>query len=182
MAYLKDMRAVLTLFCLSVVTVVSGQFIPEPTEYNPDSNGDQFISVYDLQSLLAVYGSGFLASDSVQIQSIEFLTPQEGDTLEIDESSDIVYVTAYHPFGNQFLVLPQGDGWKSMIVFFTGDYSLGDFWSQVELLKYNDGTSIECDEPFCRQGGVPIRSKERRHMILIRGHDGIWSVPKSFEL
>ena len=90
MAYLKDMRAVLTLFCLSVVTVVSGQFIPEPTEYNPDSNGDQFISVYDLQSLLAVYGSGFLTSDSVQIQSIEFLTPQEGDTLEIDESSDIV--------------------------------------------------------------------------------------------
>ena len=35
-----------------------------------------------------------------------------------------------------------------MIVFFTGDYFLGDSWSQVELLKYNDGTSTECDEPF----------------------------------
>ena len=50
-----------------------------------------------------------------------------------------------------------------MIVFFTGDYSLGDFWSQVELLKYNDGTSIECDEPFCRQGGSDSFQRTSAH-------------------
>ena len=130
--YLLVMRQVCLFLLSCYVGTLFGQFIPQPSEYNPDENSDGFISVVDLQGLLALYGNPFFSPDSLEIVTLQldstngvnypfiegFVYGDQSTWVipEIPEEADIVYFDIdNHPWWNDdleiFVDCPSSNKW-----------------------------------------------------------------------
>ena len=152
-----------------------GQFIPQPMGYNPDENGDAFISVTDLQGMLALYGNAFDNGDSLVISSINFPEDyQPWDGVDptgydhrpyfIDEQTDILYVHQVEDQGCRFY-LPQGPGYRVVQIFL----SCSEFaqWD-VRVCGTNEISSLMYG------GNIVVGENKPVVLTLVRGHNGIW--------
>ncbi|MDA0907738.1 MAG: hypothetical protein O3B44_06200 [Bacteroidetes bacterium] len=112
------MKHLLTIISCFVVLSMSAQFIPQPNAYNPDSNNDGTVGSEDLLGLLSLYGNPFNNDDSVEVVTLDW-GGQEGDTLQIPESADIVYMLSGGQTGqpsHRYYLLPEGIGYKSLVL------------------------------------------------------------------
>lgn len=80
----------MTLMAFVFAVNAGAQFIPQPMEYNPDANDDEFIGVDDVIGILALYDNAFDNGDSTEIFVVDFVG-QEDSTFVIPESADICY-------------------------------------------------------------------------------------------
>jgi len=115
------MKHLLTAIACCLAVAGGAQFIPQPMEYNPDSNDDSFIGSEDILGALTLFGTPFNNGDSVNIVTLDFRGLSD-DTLFIPENADIVYVLDEFKNYNSSTVeqrnlfLPNAESFKSLMV------------------------------------------------------------------
>ena len=171
------MKMPLSLLLFLALGRAFGQFIPQPMGYNPDENGDAFISVTDLQGMLALYGNAFDNGDSLVVESWTFpedypTPPTAEDNLNgypvnvhIDEEFDFLYINQLVDRNVNFW-LPQGDGFHVLQVFLSCEGF--NNWP-VEFF------GVDGDPNSYMNGGTAYIYEGRpKTFTFIRGHDGRW--------
>ena len=171
-----QMKHLLTAIACFFALSMSAQFIPQQMGYNPDVDGDEVIGVNDLMGTLSLYGSLFDNGDSLNVTSWTFpqdypIPPTEEEdafgmvvNVDIPENTDILYV---HQTVDRMVMfhLPQGEGFKVLQLFLSceGFYQ----WGSNILLN---------ESPLSEAWGntIDVNSNRPMHLILIRGHNGIW--------
>ena len=165
------MKLQLFVACLVVSSFAFGQFIPQPTGYNPDENGDNLIGVNDLQGLLALYGNAFDNGDSTISVFEAISTPS--DTVEIDENTDLVYITTDLEDNDEFTVLlPQGGvGFKYMMVFINNVSNASGSTVYVRMIHENP---LCVPSGFCERAFLGVNGYDPECFVFVRGEDGVW--------
>ena len=144
---------------------VYGQFIPQQMGYNPDVNGDEFIGVDDVMGTLALFGNTFNNGDSLEIEHLTFSTFQASH-FQIPNQTDVLYIdyeSSNWSVAPMNFALPQGEGFKSLLIFMGSDVPSGQgtHWQFFNA----DGQSIYSWESL---------GQSRGFAFLIRGTDGKW--------
>ena len=159
------MKHFTTLLALLLSYSMLGQFIPQPMGYNPDANGDEFIGVDDIIGALALFGNPFYNGDSLEIEQLSFSTYQASH-FQIPNQTDVLYIDFESPnwsVAPMNFALPQGEGFKSLLIFMSTDVPLGQgtHWQFFDV----DGQSIYSWESW---------GQSRGFAFLIRGTNGKW--------
>ncbi len=204
MKYLRFMKTIFSLLFASTLGLAFGQFIPQPMGYNPDENGDAFISVTDLQGMLALYGNAFDNGDSTDIFVVDFVG-QEDSTFVIPETTDICYFEWLPEFqdvpeeenyycineSNLFPlrgVLPAGNTLKFMTIIVKAGWKTTDY----EFISWNTHPGVYCYATELKLEGLSWRRRGSNLMddsvievswnwdgkvvsfIVVRHLDGTW--------
>lgn len=170
-SYLRIMKTILSLLFAVTLGTAFGQFIPQPMGYNPDVNGDEFIGVDDVMGTLALYDNAFDNGDSI-VSVFETVTVPN-DTIVVDDSVDILYITTQMEDNDELVVvLPQGGaGFKSLLIFLNNQGS-GSLW--VRMWQQN---SLCQPSGYCERAYLGVNPPDPECFILIRGEDGTWYRP-----
>ena len=167
------MKTIFSLLLALSMGSAFGQFIPQPTGYNPDQNGDAFISVTDLQGMLALFGNAFDSGDSLVISSLNFPAdyPETyggsgSPLIQIDEATDFLYMHQTEDQAVEFQ-LPQGPGFKVIQVFMSSE--VWNFGVRFFLGETNNSDAFG--------GFANVQPPRPMSMTFIRGHNGIWYQP-----
>ena len=147
--------------------------------YNPDANGDEFIGVDDVIGTLALFGNSFSNNDSIMTMDVTFpIVNEAGEELHFDlpdffvipEDVDVLNLTslAFEESGSHpLLKLPQGNGFKTLLVFAKRtDPTAGAFHFYHDLLYAGTPNSI------LQVLGVDLDMP--RFVLFLRSSDGQW--------
>ena len=191
------MKLFTTLLTLLLSYSMLGQFIPQPNEYNPDVNGDQFIGVDDVMGTLALYNSPFSNPDSLTMEFHEFPAILDSDVdgqvvIEViaTEDTDVIYATqtdgeacpdwmsncsnCYCKQNHLNLILPEGDNWKVVQLFAKAG---AQSRLSVKLLYPTPSSCISdtCYSPYTTLfSNIELINSSSRFLTMIRGHNGQW--------
>ena len=125
--------------------------------YNPDSNFDGGIGSEDLMGMLSLFGSPFNSGDSLVVEYSIIEENADGilDTLFVSEDVDIIYLsTSDYTSGPINVILPQGNGWKSLMLLYEAANS------DIVITDYDNNYIGQ----FYYRGWV----------LIFRGHNGVW--------
>jgi hypothetical protein len=94
------------------------------TPYNPDVDNDSLITFNDMLSFLPLYGQPFMPDlDEAEVQYCVFDTISE---CYVNDGTDIVIVQDPNVVNNPKVYLPEGQGWKSVLVMHDGSHPSGN--------------------------------------------------------